>query len=229
MFGNMGWQDWAKLGGNLLGMYLNYDSAKDAGKMQSQAAAEAIAEQRRQFDQLRADQEPWRQAGVGALGQMTGLMAPGGEFNRNYTWQDIASDPIFAQTYQAGLDKGTNALMRQLSAGGNRNSGAAAKALTRYASDYANQTGQDALNRIWQQQGNRYNRLAGLAGTGQAAVNQLGAAGQNYANNVGNIGMSSANARGASRIAQGNAWSQGLSDLFNWYQQQQLVDALRNQ
>jgi hypothetical protein len=37
-----------------------------------------------------------------------------------------------------------------------------------------------------------YNRLAGVAGTGQNAANQVGAQGANYANTVGNIGMNSA-------------------------------------
>ncbi len=214
------------IGANLLSGYLQDRSARRAADAQMAATQAAIDESRRQFDITRADMEPWRRAGTDAINQLRTAIAPGAEFNRNYTWADIEGDPIFARTFQAGLEEGTNALRRQLSAAGQRNSGAALKALTRFASDYANKTATDALNRWRAGIGDRFNRLSGVAGTGQQTVGQLGQLGQNYANNYGNLVTSAGNARGASEIARGNAWGSALTNAFNNWQQNRLIDRL---
>jgi len=213
-------------GSNLLSGFLQDRSARRAADAQMAATQAAIDESRRQFDITRSDMEPWRLAGTDSINQLRTALAPGAEFNRSYTWGDIEGDPIFAQTYQTGLAEGTNALRRQLSAAGQRNSGAALKALTRFASDYTNKTGTDALNRWRTGIGDRFNRLSGVAGTGQQTVGQLGQLGANYATNYGNLITSAGNARGASEIARGNAWGGALTNAFNTWQQNRLMDRL---
>lgn len=214
------------IGSNLLSGFLQDRSARRAADAQMAATQAAIDESRRQFDITRSDMEPWRLAGTDSINQLRTALAPGAEFNRSYTWGDIEGDPIFARTYQTGLAEGTNALRRQLSAAGQRNSGAALKALTRFASDYTNKTGTDALNRWRTGIGDRFNRLSGVAGTGQQTVGELGRIGSNYATNYGNLITSAGNARGASEIARGNAWGGALTNAFNTWQQNRLMDRL---
>lgn len=213
----------ASIAGNVLGGLIGDRSARRAAQTQADAERYATDAQTRQFDLTREDQAPWREAGVRGLNALEALLP---QINRNYTLADIQADPIYRSTFQTGLDQGRNALMRQLSAGGNRNSGAAAKALTRFGQDYASQQGTSALQRIWGQQGNQFNRLASMAGIGQTANQQLQQAGQNFANNVGNIAMSGANARGASQIARGNAWTNAIGQGFNAWQQNQMMNRL---
>jgi len=67
-----------------------------------------------------------------------------------------------------------------------------AKVRTRLASNEYN----NAYNRFNTDQTNQYNRLAGIAGSGQTATNQMGAAASNYGTNVGNNLTNTASAIG---------------------------------
>lgn len=124
--------------------------------------------------------------------------------------------------YQFGLQEGLGNVQNTAAARGGLYSGNALKALTRYGNDYATTKFGEAANRAETNFGNRWGRLASLAGIGQTATNQTQQAGQNYATNVGNIGMSSANAQGAAGIAQGNIWGNALNQAgsalgrMNW-------------
>jgi hypothetical protein len=121
--------------------------------------------------------------------------------------------------YQFGLQQGRNALEGSAAAGGGLYSGQALKELTQYGNDYGTTKFNDAFNRQQSAFGNRWNRLAGLAGVGQTSVQQTGAAGQNYANNVGNIAMGNANAQGAAGMAQANIWGNALNQMGSWARQ----------
>ena len=54
------------------------------------------------FDKNRADMEPWRQASLPALDQLSAGTAPGGDFNRDFTLADFNRDP----GYQFRMDEG---------------------------------------------------------------------------------------------------------------------------
>ena len=69
--------------------------------------------------------------------------------------------------------------------------------------------------------GNAYNRLAGLAGVGQTATNQLGTAAGTYGSNVGNLMADAAAARASGYAGMGNAFSTGLGSYLNYSQNQQ--------
>ena len=60
-----------------------------------------------------------------------------------------------------------------------------------------------------------YNRLAGVAGTGQNAANQIGTSGANYANTVGNIGMNSATNIGNAGMAAAGMTNSAYSGAAN--------------
>lgn len=56
--------------GNLIGGAMQADAAESAADTQAQAAADAIAEQRRQYDLTRQDLAPYRDVGVGGLNML---------------------------------------------------------------------------------------------------------------------------------------------------------------
>jgi hypothetical protein len=194
--GNGGGVNWTNLLGNLGGGLINSYTAGKATDAPLDAGREANALLKYMYDQSRADQAPYRQAGTSALAGIQRLLADP---------SSIASMP----DYQFGLDQGTKALQNSASARGMTYSGQQAKALQKYGNDYAG----SKLNES-------YNRLAGIAGIGQQATNQTGALGANYANNAAGNLTDMGNARGAGYIGQGNAWNNALGGALNGFQDQ---------
>jgi hypothetical protein len=206
--------------GQIGGAWIQANAAKDAAGMQADAMnratdlqREMFLEQKRIYDQNRADLEPWRSTGVRALGDLGS-----DDFKRDFTQNDFQADP----GYNFRMAEGQKALERSAAAKGGLNSGATLKAISRYGQDFASNEYGNAYNRFNADRDRRFGRLSSLAGIGQTANGQLmqagsnyGAAGQNYANNAGNAYMSGANAMGASRLAQGQAWGGAVSNLGN--------------
>lgn len=188
------------IGGALIGSH----AAGEAADKQSAAANYATDIQKQIYDQQRSDQQPWRQAGIGALSQ---LQDP--SFQHNFSASDFQTDP----GYQFRMQQGQQALERSAAARGGLQSGGTMKAITDYGQNFASNEYQNAYSRFTNDQSNRFNRLSSIAGLGQTANAQNGAAGQNYANNAGANAMGAANASGAAGIAGANAWGGALSSL----------------
>ena len=237
--GGMNFSDWLNLGDTVAGIGTSIwsgnkqaDAASDAAKLQAAGQAAALEELKRQFDLSRADQMPWLTAGKDSLAQLAALMAPGGALTRKFGAADFEADP----GYRFQLAEGEQAANRAAAARGGFNSGRTLKELMRYGQGLASTTYQDAYNRYNTDQSNLYNRLAGIAGTGQTAATTLGNAGANYAANVGNTLTGGANAQAASRIAGANARTSGymgaanaITGGINNYQQSQLLSQLLRQ
>lgn len=186
-------------------------AAGQAADSQLQATRENIEFQKEVFEQQRADQAPWREAGQQALGMLQqGLQA--GEFDpRNF---DFEADP----GYQFRMQEGINALDSSAAARGRLQSGAQARATTRYASNLASQEYQNAFNRNLATQGTRFNQLASMAGVGQTAVNATQQAGQQMAGSVGNALMAGGQAQAQGYLNAGNAQAgayQGVATAAN--------------
>jgi hypothetical protein len=164
-----------------------------ASDAQVGAATAANETQLQIFNQQRADQEPWRQAGIGALGQLTSLTQPGADVSG---W--LSQQP----GYQFGMNQGINAISSRAATSGLLNSGSTLKALNAFGQDYAGT-----------KFGEHWNRLAGLAGIGQSATNQLGQAGQAYANAYGNNAMAAGNARASAYSNNGQMWGNALGQV----------------
>lgn len=225
------------IGGGLIAA----NGAKGAANIQAGAANNASALQQQQYQQTREDQlaqlaqqrtdtAPYREAGYGALSQLTGGLKPGGEFNRNFTLADYQADP----GYGFRISQGENAINRSAGAAGSRYSGATLKALQRFNSDLASQEYGNAYNRFNTDTGNRFNRLSSLAGTGQTAVSQIGQAGQNaygtigqagqnYATGAGNSIQNAGAARASGYVGVGNAINGTIGNLTNNYQLSRLI------
>ena len=183
----------------------------DASAAQLQAQRETNEMQWDMYEQNRKDQEPWRKAGEVALGQLgTGLKA-GGEFNRNFTLKDFQADPGYAFR-QA---EGQKAIDSSAAARGSSLSGATLKALTKYGQDFASNKFNNAYNRWNNDTSNRFNRIAGVAGVGQQAVNQVGAYGQQTASNIAQGNMNTANNVASNTIQAGNARASGYVGTAN--------------
>lgn len=188
-------------------------SAKKAAKAQTNAAEAANAIEAQQYEQSRKDLEPWRKQGVTSLSQLAALMRPGTDMTTRFSASDFKTDP----GYQFRLQQGNRALDRSQAARGMLNSGAALKAAMKYGQGLASDEYQNAYNRWAQQNSDIYNRLAGLAGTGQQATNQLASLGSNFASQYGaNVGQA-ANARASGYAAQAKSGQNLLSDVFGMY------------
>lgn len=187
--GNMGWGDWANLAVQLGGSYLQGRGASNAADASVKGIQAGIDEQRRQFDTTRADQMPWLQSGVAALGRLNDPNAfttsPGYKFVRGEGNRDIENS---------------------FSARGGAQSGNALRALTQYNQNLASQ-----------EYNNWFNQQSNLAGLGQTSAQSLGALGQNNANNVSNLLGQQGNARASGIEGQTNALTGGIADFLSWY------------
>lgn len=264
--------------------------ASAAADAQQESAAMSTAEQRRQYDLTRQDQQPWREAGLGGLNKLSFLLGAGGEadltrdqvrqnlisqYTRNQTnptpvlWYSendsgiidsgiqgltnntsyvdetglnaaidaemarmaaMKADPEYGSLlrdfglddftkdpgYDFRLAEGEKGINRSLAARGGLFSGAAGKALSRYNQDFASNEYWNAYNRYNTNQGNKFNRLASLAGIGQSATNQVQQAGQNAANNISSNMIGAGNAQASGIMGIGNAISGGLNNYMQY-------------
>lgn len=175
----------AGAGVNLLGSVLSSNAQSKAQKAQN-------ALQLDMFNRQMAAQEPWRQAGIGALSDMRSLMADPSKI------QDSAA-------YQFRFGEGNRALERNLAARGGSLGGGALRELTRYGQGMAS----DEFT-------NQYNRLASLAGLGQQSTNQQGAYMGNYSQAGGEGQAMLGNIKASSYGGMANAIGGGISDYMNY-------------
>ena len=220
-----GWVAGATVVGSLIGA----KASKSAASTQAAAAGKASDLQREIFEQTRADQEPWRQAGVNALGVM---QSTAGNVPAAFKFGDyeFKADP----SYGFRLSEGQKALERQAAARGGLISGGALKAAQRFGQEMGSQEYGNAYNRALTSYGTDvarenqlYNRQAALAGIGQTATNLVGTAGQNYATNVGNLMTGAGAAQAAGQVGVANALTGGMGTYLNYSQNNALLNALR--
>lgn len=190
-----------------------------ASSKQASAAQNAANMAQGQYEQTRADEAPWRQAGVQALGQLNTLTAPGGELNRNFSMADFQADP----GYQFRMQQGLQALQGSAAARGGLLSGAALKGIEQYGQGLASQEYGNAFNRFQEQGSNRFNRLASLAGLGQSATQFTGAQGAQAAGQAGNYLTQGANAQAAGYVGAANALNSGVSNWMDYQNMQRLA------
>ena len=212
----------AILGGAALGLAgsaMSSNAAEGAAKTQAQAAADAGQQEWAMYQQNREDQMPWLEQGTAAVGKLGTLLGTSGSASdegygsllKSFGAEDFQADPGYAFR-QA---EGQKALERSAAAKGGLLSGAAAKAIQQRGQDIASDEYTNAYNRFNTNQNNIYNRLAGVANTGQVQANQLATQGTNVANSQSNLLTSAANANAAGQVGSSNAWTTGLSSVGN--------------
>jgi len=216
----MTWGFVAGAAGAVIGSAISSDASRSAANTQADAAKHASDQAQAQYEQNRADYAPWREAGAGALGQLTTGTAPGGDFSRDFTLADFQQDPGYAFRQQQG-QRGVEA---SAAARGGLLNGGTLKALDRYNQDYASGEYQNAYNRFNNDRTQRFNRLASIAGLGQTATRDVAQQGMQATQMQGDYGTQAANARASGYIGQANAINQGIGTLGNWWQQSQYMN-----
>ena len=166
-------------------------------RAQQQGVAGANAAQLQGYTDSSQALQPYSQAGLNGLNNLTSAM-PG--LTANFDPSNLQNTP----GYQFALNQGLNAINSSASARGLLNSGGTMASLNNYAQNAAGQQYQNAFNNYQAQNQQNYNMLSGIAGIGQNAAAQQVGVNTNYANQVGSNDMGGANAAAAAQIAQGN-------------------------
>lgn len=160
----------ATLIGGVVTSTISAGAAEEAAETQAEAARQAQETQWKMFMQARADQEPYRLAGYGALGRLqdlTGRPLSYRDWDESpYAWDpspyafkpptaaDLPQDP----GYQFRVAEGQKALERSGSAKGLTLSGGQLKALTRFGQDMGSQEYAAAYDRALGQNELAYGR-----------------------------------------------------------------------
>jgi hypothetical protein len=201
--------------------YLGSQAAKKGGEEQSASTRYAADLANQQYQQTRADQMPFMEAGKTALNKLIPLAT-------NYTpfdYNAMTADP----GYGFRLSEGQKALDRQAAARGGLISGSALKAATRYGQDMGSQEYNSSFNRYLAQRNAELNPLQSLAGMGQTTATNLGTMGAQNAATMGNYATSGAASSAAGRMGETQALTSGLGTYLNYSQGSKLTDALNQQ
>lgn len=203
----------AVVGSALVGAY----SANKASKTQAGAAKNAADAELQMFERNAEMQKPWREAGEGALKDLVAGTKAGGDYMRDFTAADFIADPGYAFR----RDEGMRGVEASAAARGGALSGGALKDIANYGQNAASGEYSNAYNRFNADRDRRFNRLSGIAGTGQTATNQITNQGAQVAANQGDYMTQAANARASGYMGTANAVSGAVGTPGNWWQQQQ--------
>ncbi len=192
-------------GGSLLGGYLGGRSAQKAAETQAAAAREAIAQQRAMFDIQNEQQRPYREAGYSALSDIANM--------KPYLTKQFGAEDFQANidpSYNFRLQQGNLATTNLANQSGGLVGGNALQGLTNYGQNLASTEYGNAFNRFQTQRTGIYNTLAGIAGIGQTAQNQVSKLAENTAGNIGQATIGIGNAMAGGQIGAANALSGGI-------------------
>jgi len=209
----------AQAGSSIIGGAMQGRAAKKAANAQAAAAAEATRLQREMYDQQRAMQAPYQQAGITGQNRFMELLGLGdntgasdfGRYGRDFAMSDYEADPGYAFR----LAEGNKALERSAAARGMVLSGQMFKGLQRYGQDMASQEYQNAFNRYQTNRTNQLNPLQGLMGAGQGAANVMTGAAGELGTQIGENAMGAGNARASGYVGSANAYANALSGAAN--------------
>jgi len=184
----------ASIGGSALAASSQKKAANKAAAVQQASDAQAIAEQRRQYDQTRTDLSPFMQAGQAALGGQGDLLGLNGSGAQQSSIEALKASPL----YQSLFGNGQDALLANASATGGLRGGNTQGALANF--------GRDTLAGVIQSQ---LSNLGGVSQQGQNAAAQVGSFGANSANSITGLLQSQGQAQAGAALA-GGAASAGL-------------------
>ena len=205
-------------GAAVVGGVVSMMNSNSATKAQEQAAANSLALQQQELDTQHQNEQPFLQAGYGALSQMQDPY-----YQQQFTLADFQQDPA----YQFNLQQGMSALQNSAAARGGLLSGNTLQGISQYASGMANNEYEQAYQNFNNNQTTSFNRLASIAGLGQTGASGINGAAQNYGNAGSSALIGAGNAAAAGYMAQGNAingaLTGGVSGVGNSLQNQQAL------
>ena len=193
-------------------------AARSAAGTQAEAQQRALDLQALQYQQQRADLQPYSAAGVNALSKFQGMA--------DYTMfgpEQFSKDP----GYGFRLSEGQKALERSAAARGGLLSGGTGKRIAAYGQEAASQEYQNAFNRYQTERAAKLAPYQSLINTGQAsAAGQANAAG-NYGVQAGQGLTNIGGAQAAGTMASANALGNALGQYLNYNANQDLATAVR--
>lgn len=202
----MTWVAAAIGGGAVLG-YLGSQgqasAAQSAAQTQLQGTQYAANIQKQMFDILNAQQAPYRAAGEKSLTQIQDMLP-------YFTKQPTAADIQAMPGYQFGLNQGLGSVSQAAnvsSPGSNVD-----LARQKFSTDYLTQ---QMMPLYMKQQTDIYNRLASLAGLGQAATTESGKLGTAAGESLASLAVGGAGALAGGQVGSAAAQATGLQGLGN--------------
>jgi hypothetical protein len=193
---------------SFLGGSQQSSAARDAANTQLQGTLAAAQQQREMFDILNKQQEPYREAGYGALNKINTMLP---QFTRTFTPQDLNAN--LAPNYEFMKQQGLGATAQNANVASPGSNVDLAKTI--FAENYAKSGYQDALTNFRNQQTDIFNRLSGIAGIGQTAQGQAQALGSSTGTNLANLATGGANAIAGGQVGSANAIAGGLQGVGN--------------
>ena len=184
--------------GSIGGALISSSASSDAANMQQQSNQAAIDQQQQQYNQARADFAPFRQAGVGALGQYVNLVGTNGAQPQQDAITALQTSPYYQSLYRNGQE----AVLQNAAATGGIRGGNTQRSLADFGADTLAQT-------IQQQLGN----LGGIINVGAGATSTNASLGANSADNISSLLARSGNIAGNNAATQGGIWSGALNGL----------------
>ncbi len=185
---------------NIIDNVQKADASTKATAAQTEASNAAIAAQKEQFEAMKADLQPYSDAGEKALIEMQTLSGDMGD-----EAQQTAIDKIrTGSEFGAMIQQGENAILQNASATGGLRGGNTQGALAQFRPA--------VLNSLIDK---RMGQLGGLTSLGQNAAAGVGNAGMNMASNTGNLMQSQGQAQAQNIMNQTAPWSAGLSGASN--------------
>lgn len=241
---------WAIAAASIGSAAIGYFGSQSAANKQADAARQAGAAQQAQYQQTRLDLRPYMLQGAPALADLdylAGVGGPGvappspgfaeslgaagmggptgtgfGAAVKPFTLADFQASPA----YQFNLQRGEEAINKGAAARGNYYAPQTLQDLSKFSQGLASNEFQNAFSNYNTNQGNLWNRIAGLVGIGQGAANQTGAFGASAATGYGNSLMQAGNAQAAGIVGGANAINQGIGNAMQNYQYQQLLSQM---
>ena len=180
---------------SVVGGVVSSNKAKSAAKGQQRGVSEGIDSQERMFDKSLRLQQPYREAGYGALGGLQQLTDPAG---RAELLEGYYSGP----EYQQQSAQVEEQQLRNAAATGGIRGGANQAALATIAP----QLGQQYLSGLNQQYTGLANLGVGAASQGSSQAMQLGG-------NISALQQQAAQAGAANSLAQANIWGNVAQDV----------------
>jgi hypothetical protein len=193
----MSWVAVGVAGASLVGGYMSSKSQKDAANnatdAQVQSAQLGVDESRYQFDQMKQLQQPYVNAGSGALAGQQNLLGLNGAASQADAVWGIQNSPMYANMAK----EGENAMLQNASATGGLRGGNTQNALAQFRPQL--------LNQLIDQQ---YQRLGGLTSIGQNAAAGVGNAGMQTGQNIASLYGQQGAAQAGGALANGRANAQ---------------------
>jgi hypothetical protein len=188
----------------LSGGYKTAAGQQVAGLNSAQTAVDQTLASQKQL------QQPWQQAGLGALSTLSSGLQSGGQFNKPFSMADMGN---VMPAYKFAEGQALEAMRNQMAAGGQDLSSNAVQGAGTLASGLASQYEGQAFNQWLQQNNMTLGGLQQMVSTGQMSTNQLEAAlaSAGFSTQQIQTAIGAANAAGTLGAAQATATGQSTA------------------